>query len=163
MSDAPTPQIAALQVGQPAPDFTLPSDTDGDVQLSGLRGKPVVLYFYPKDNTPGCTTEACDFRDRMDRVVAAGATVLGVSPDSLRKHGNFRAKFDLNFPLLTDAEKAVNTAYGVWREKKNYGRTYMGTVRSTFLIDSEGIIRQIWDKVRVKGHADAVIEALEAL
>lgn len=161
MSAEATP--LTLEIGQPAPDFTLPSDTDGDVQLSALRGTPVVLYFYPKDNTPGCTTEACDFRDRMDRVKAAGATVLGVSPDSLRKHSNFRTKFDLNFPLLVDAEKAVNTAYGVWREKKNYGRTYMGTVRSTFLIDADGIIRQIWDKVRVKGHADAVIEALEAL
>ncbi|MGK0360357.1 MAG: peroxiredoxin Q/BCP [Bradymonadia bacterium] len=161
MSAEATPPT--LEIGQPAPDFTLPSDTDGDVQLSALRGTPVVLYFYPKDNTPGCTTEACDFRDRMDRVKAAGATVLGVSPDSLRKHGNFRTKFDLNFPLLVDAEKAVNIAYGVWREKKNYGRTYMGTVRSTFLIDAEGVIRQIWDKVRVKGHADAVIEALEAL
>lgn len=153
----------SLQVGDVAPDFTLPSDADGEITLSALRGKPVVLYFYPKDNTPGCTTEACDFRDRMERVQAAGATVLGVSPDSLRKHGNFRKKFELNFPLLTDAEKAVHEAYGVWQEKKMYGRTYMGTVRSTFLIDGDGVIRQIWSKVRVKGHADAVIEALEAL
>ncbi len=155
----------SIEVGQPAPDFTLPSDTEGDVTLSALRGKPVVLYFYPKDNTPGCTTEACDFRDRMARVQAAGAVVLGVSRDSLKRHENFRAKYDLNFPLLSDAdpEGAVHQLYGAWGEKKMYGRTSIGPIRSTVLIDAEGNIAQRWPKVRVKGHADAVIEALEAL
>lgn len=152
-----------IEIGQPAPDFTLPSDAHGDIQLSALRGAPVVLYFYPKDNTPTCTTQACDFRDRFERVQALGATVLGVSPDSLRKHGNFRKKFELNFPLLTDADKVVHDLYGTWAEKTTFGRTYMGTVRTTFVIDAEGIVRHIWENVRIKGHVDAVIEAVEAL
>ncbi len=155
----------SIEVGQPAPDFTLPSDTDGDVTLSALRGKPVVLYFYPKDNTPGCTTEACDFRDRIERVQAHGAVVLGVSRDSLKRHENFRAKYDLNFPLLSDKEPegAVHQLYGAWGEKKMYGRVSIGPIRSTVLIDAEGNVAKHWPKVRVKGHADAVIEALEAL
>lgn len=155
----------SIELGQPAPDFTLPSDTDGDVTLSALRGKPVVLYFYPKDNTPGCTTEACDFRDRIERVQAHGAVVLGVSRDSLKRHENFRAKYDLNFPLLSDAdpEGAVHQLYGAWGEKKMYGRVSIGPIRSTVLIDAEGKVAKHWPKVRVKGHADAVIEALEAL
>lgn len=152
-----------IEVGQPAPDFTLPSDTAGDVTLSALRGKPVVLYFYPKDNTPGCTTEACDFRDRIERVRAHGATVLGVSRDSLARHENFRGKYDLNFPLLSDPEAEVHQLYGAWGEKKMYGRVTVGCIRSTVLIDADGNIAQRWPKVRVKGHADAVIEALEAL
>lgn len=153
----------AIEVGQEAPDFTLPSDTEGDVTLSALRGKPVVLYFYPKDNTPGCTTEACDFRDRMERVKAAGATVLGVSRDSLKRHENFRAKYALDFPLLSDPEAEVHQLYGAWGEKKMYGKTSIGPIRSTVLIDAEGRIAQVWPKVRVKGHAEAVIEALEGL
>lgn len=153
----------SIAVGQPAPDFTLPSDTEGDVTLSALRGKPVVLYFYPKDNTPGCTTEACDFRDRMERVQAKGAVVLGVSRDSLKRHENFRGKFDLNFPLLTDAEAEVHQLYEAWGEKKMYGRTTIGPIRSTVLIDAAGNVAKHWPKVRVKGHADEVIEALEAL
>ena len=153
----------AIEVGQPAPDFTLPSDTEGDVTLSALRGAPVVLYFYPKDNTPGCTTEACDFRDRMERVRAAGATVLGVSRDSLKRHENFRAKYALDFPLLSDPEAEVHQLYGAWGEKKMYGKTSIGPIRSTVLIDAEGKVAQVWPKVRVKGHVDAVIEALEGL
>lgn len=153
----------AIEVGQEAPDFTLPSDTEGDVTLSALRGTPVVLYFYPKDNTPGCTTEACDFRDRMERVKAAGATVLGVSRDSLKRHENFRAKYALDFPLLSDPEAEVHQLYGAWGEKKMYGKTSIGPIRSTVLIDAEGKVAQVWPKVRVKGHADAVIEALEGL
>lgn len=153
----------SIEVGQPAPDFTLPSDTAGEVSLSALRGQPVVLYFYPKDNTPGCTTQACDFRDRLERAQAKGATVLGVSRDSLRRHANFRAKYDLNFPLLTDPEGEVHALYGAWGEKKMYGRTSIGPIRTTVLIDAAGNIAQVWPKVRVKGHVDKVIEALEGL
>lgn len=149
--------------GSPAPDFTLPSDTEGDVTLSALRGKPVVLYFYPKDNTPGCTTQACDFRDRLERIQAAGATVLGVSRDSVRRHQNFRAKYTLNFPLLCDPEGEVHQLYEAWGEKKMYGRVSIGPIRSTFLIDAEGVVQEAWRKVRVKGHVDKVLEALEAL
>ncbi len=153
----------AIEVGQPAPDFTLPSDTEGDVSLGALRGQPVVLYFYPKDSTPGCTTEACDFRDNMARVQAAGAKVLGVSRDSLKSHEKFRGKYDLNFPLLSDPETTVHAAYGAWGEKTMYGRTSLGCIRTTVLIDGDGVVRAVWPKVRVKGHVDAVLEALEAL
>lgn len=150
----------SIEAGQPAPDFTLPSDTEGDVTLSGLRGRPVVLYFYPKDDTPGCTTEACDFRDRMERVAAAGATVLGVSRDSVKRHAGFRSKYSLNFPLLSDAESEVHRLYGAWGEKKMYGRTTVGPIRTTVLIDAEGRVARVWSSVKVKGHADAVLEAL---
>ena len=153
----------ALEVGMAAPDFTLASDTAGEVTLSALRGTPVVLYFYPKDDTPGCTTEACDFRDRMDRVAAAGAKVFGVSRDTIAKHEKFRGKYDLNFPLLSDPDQAVHEAYGAWGEKQNYGRTYLGCIRTTVLIDGEGAVREVWSKVRVKGHADKVLDALDAL
>ncbi len=161
----------ALEVGSAAPDFTLASDRGsffgvtpaGEVSLSAQRGGPVVLYFYPKDDTPGCTTEACDFRDRIERVAAAGAKVFGVSRDSLKRHENFRAKYDLNFPLLSDPDQAVHEAYGAWGEKKNYGRTYMGCIRTTVLIDADGVVAEIWSGVRVKGHADVVLIALDAL
>ncbi len=150
--------------GQPAPDFTLSSDDEaGEVTLSALRGGPVVLYFYPKDNTPGCTTEACDFRDRLERVQSHGATILGVSRDSLKRHENFREKHGLNFPLLSDPEAEVHALYGAWGEKKFYGKVSIGCIRTTVLIDAEGVVRKVWSKVRVKGHAEAVIEALEAL
>lgn len=153
----------SIEAGQAAPDFTLPGDTDGDVRLSALRGAPVVLYFYPKDDTPGCTTEACDFRDRMDRVQAAGARVFGISRDSIKRHEKFRAKYDLNFPLLSDPEGEVHAQYGAWGEKKMYGRTSIGPIRTTVLIDAEGNVARVWNKVRVKGHADEVIAALEGL
>ena len=150
-------------VGSKAPEFCVPSLESDEVRLSDFAGKTVVLYFYPKDSTPGCTTEACDFRDSMERVQSAGAVVLGASRDSLKRHKNFSEKNNLNFDLLSDEGGELTEAYGVWQEKKNYGRTYMGIVRSTFLINGEGIVVERWSPVRVKGHADAVIEAIEAL
>lgn len=152
-----------LEVGRPAPDFALESDRDGQVSLAALRGGPVVLYFYPRDNTPGCTTEACDFRDRMERLRAAGATVVGVSRDSLPSHARFRAKYDLDFPLLSDPEGQVHQLFGAWGEKNLYGRKSVGPIRTTVLIDGEGTVRRVWSRVKVKGHADAVLEALESL
>jgi peroxiredoxin Q/BCP len=150
-----------LSIGDRAPDFTL-SDQDGkDVVLSGLRGNPVVVYFYPKDNTPGCTTEACDFRDNMARITGTGATVLGISPDSAKSHQRFREKYDLPFPLLVDGDHAVAASYGAWGEKKMYGKVHEGLIRSTFLIDSEGKIARAWYNVRAKGHVDRVLEALK--
>lgn len=157
-------------VGQPAPDFALPTDGEPLV-LSSLRGRTVVLYFYPKDNTPGCTTQACDFRDNMEAIAAAGVTVVGVSPDAPKSHAKFRADHGLTFPLVADTEQVAARAYGVWRTKKQYGREYEGIVRSTFLIDPAGVIRHIWDGVRVhrtKGgqtirHVDEVLQAVAAL
>lgn len=152
-----------LDVGMAAPDFELEGSDGKTHTLSQYAGQPVVLYFYPKDNTPGCTTQACDFRDNMARATAKGAVVLGVSKDSLKSHANFIKKQELNFVLLSDPEVKLQEAYGVWAEKKNYGRTYMGTVRSTFLIDKDGKLAQIWRNIRVKGHVDKVLTALEAL
>ncbi len=146
-----------LNVGDAAPDFTLASDNEGDVALSDLRGQKVVLYFYPKDMTPGCTTQACDFRDHQDTFVDKGYKVLGVSPDPVERHAKFRDKHDLNFTLLADPDHAVAEAYGVWREKKNYGRTYEGIVRSTFVIDEDGNIADIQDNVRAKGHVERLL------
>ena len=131
-----------IESGTAAPDFTLETDQGESVTLSKLRGKNVILYFYPKDDTPGCTIQACDFRDAMPRFEGVKAVILGVSPDSVKSHAKFRAKFDLNFPLLSDEEHSVSEAYGVWKEKKMYGRTYMGIERSTFLIDEEGVVSQ---------------------
>jgi peroxiredoxin Q/BCP len=149
-----------LEVGQPAPEFALKDGSGNTVRLSDLRGKKVVLYFYPKDMTPGCTQEACDLRDRHDRLQAAGAVVLGVSPDSEKSHQKFAAKYELPFPLLADPDNTAASAYGVWKEKSMYGRTYMGIERSTFLIDEEGKIARIWPKVKVNGHADEILAAL---
>lgn len=149
-----------VEKGDPAPDFTLPSDTEGDVTLSSLRGRKVLLYFYPKDNTSGCTAQACEMRDDLPRFESADVVVLGVSPDSVKSHVGFREKYDLNFPLLADEDHEVAEAYGVWKEKKNYGRTYMGIERSTFLIDEEGVIQEAWRKVKSTGHTDLVGEAL---
>jgi thioredoxin-dependent peroxiredoxin len=123
----------------------------------------VVVYFYPKDNTPGCTTEACDLRDRWTAIQAAGATVVGVSRDSVRSHQGFAQKYELPFPLVADLDGAITEAWGVWREKKNYGKTYMGIVRATFLVDAQGRVARSWDPVKVKGHADEVLQALAAL
>jgi peroxiredoxin Q/BCP len=150
-----------LKPGDPAPDFSLPATGGEMVSLKGLRGKKVVLYFYPKDSTPGCTVEACSFRDNHDAIVAAGAVVLGVSADSLRSHENFTAKQSLNFPLLSDEGAAVSTAYGSWGEKKLYGRTFMGMNRSTFLIDEEGRIVHVWAKVKPAGHAEEVLAVVK--
>lgn len=151
-----------LEKGSPAPDFTLPSDTGADVTLSALKGKKVVLYFYPKDDTPGCTTQACDFRDSLPRFEGADAVVLGVSPDSVESHGEFRAKHDLNYPLLADVDHRVAEAYGVWKEKSLYGRRFMGVERSTFLIDESGDVAQVWRRVKPKGHAEMLAELLGA-
>jgi peroxiredoxin Q/BCP len=149
--------------GQMAPDFTLASDDGTTVRLSALRGKPVVLYFYPKDDTPGCTIQACAFRDRKAAFAKEDATVLGVSFDNLASHAKFRKKHELNFPLLADDDKAVATKYGVYREKKLYGRTSMGIVRSTFLIGPDGRVARAWTGVRVAGHDEAVAAALAEL
>jgi peroxiredoxin Q/BCP len=152
-----------IEEGATAPDFTLKSDSGQDVRLSELRGKPVVLYFYPKDDTPGCTKEACAFRDRSSDLQAAGAVVLGVSPDDVASHGKFRDKYSLNFPLLADTDHQVAESYGAWREKNMYGKTSMGIQRSTFLIDRDGKVRKAWKKVNVDGHDEQVLEALGAL
>lgn len=144
--------------GDRAPDFALQTDQGDELTLSELRGTPVVLYFYPKDDTPGCTTEACEFRDAIPDFSTVGARVLGVSPDSPTKHEKFRDKHGLNFTLLSDLDHEVAEAYGVWVEKKMYGRTYMGVERSTFVIDTDGTISHALRKVKPKGHAAAVAE-----
>ena len=148
----------SVDVGDKAPEFTLPTDGKGELTLSSLRGKKVVLYFYPKDSTPGCTTEAENFRDAINDFAKARTEVVGVSKDSVKRHDNFKVKYDLNFSLVSDTSGETCQAYGVWVEKQNYGRTYMGIERSTFLIDEQGKIAAIWRKVRVKGHVDAVLE-----
>jgi thioredoxin-dependent peroxiredoxin len=152
-----------VEEGQSAPDFTLPADDGRKVKLSDLRGKPVVLYFYPKDDTPGCTREACAFRDRTADLKAKGAVVLGVSPDDVTSHGKFRDKYSLNFPLLADTDHQVAESYGAWREKNMYGKVSMGIQRSTFLIDRDGKVRKAWKKVNVDGHDEQVLAALETL
>ncbi len=152
-----------IEEGEAAPDFTLQADDGREVRLSQLRGKPVVLYFYPKDDTPGCTKEACAFRDRRDEIAAAGAVVLGVSPDDVASHRRFRDKFALNFPLLADPDHRVAEAYGAWGEKTLYGKTAMGIRRSTFLIDREGKVRRAWKKVSVDGHDEEVLSALAGI
>ena len=149
-----------LKLGQKAPAFSLPSTSGATVSLASLKGKQVVLYFYPRDNTPGCTVEACDFRDQHSALQKAGAVVLGVSADSLKSHSGFRAKYELPFDLLVDEGSKVATAYGAFGEKLMYGRKVQGTIRSTFLIDAAGCIAQIWSPVKVAGHAEAVLAAL---
>jgi thioredoxin-dependent peroxiredoxin len=152
-----------IEEGDKAPDFTLQDDNGNSVKLSGLKGKPVVLYFYPKDDTPGCTKEACAFRDRTPDLKKRGAVVLGVSPDDVASHARFRDKFHLNFPLLADPGHKVADAYGAWREKNLYGKVSMGIQRSTFVIDKEGTVRKAWHKVSVDGHDEQVLEALDTL
>lgn len=151
-----------MQAGDMAPDFTAPTP-EGELTLSSLRGRPVVLYFYPKDDTPGCTLEAQDFTALAPAFAEAGARMIGVSKDTLAKHGKFAAKHGLAVTLVSDAEGGVCEAYGVWGEKQNYGKTYMGITRTTFLIDAEGRIARVWPKVKVKGHAETVLEAVKAL
>lgn len=152
-----------LQEGQPAPDFELPTDDGGPVRLSGLKGHPVVVYFYPKDDTSGCTAEARDFSCMIDDFKKAGATVIGISPDSVAKHAKFRKKYDLDVRLGADEDKSVVEAYGVWVEKSMYGRKYMGVDRSTFLVDKAGRLARIWRKVKVPGHAAEVLAAVKSL
>ena len=153
----------AVNEGDLAPKFTLPRDGGGDVTLKDLRGKIVVLYFYPKDDTSGCTTEAIDFTARLRDFGKAGAEVLGVSPDSVKKHDKFKDKHDLGVTLLADEEKKVVESYGVWVEKSMYGRKYMGVERSTFLIDGKGRVARVWRKVKVKGHVDEVLDSVREL
>lgn len=155
-------------VGAPTPGFDLPTDTQsrdgaGRLSLSQLAGQPVVLYFYPKDNTSGCTKEAESFRDLYPDFQALGAEVVGVSKDSVKKHDNFRDKVGIPYPLVSDADGTLCEDYGVWVEKSMYGRTYMGIERATYLIDKDGRIAQVWRKVKVTGHAEAVLEAVKAL
>ncbi len=151
------------QIDSKAPDFTLPRDGGGDVSLSDLSGKKVVLYFYPKDDTSGCTKQAIGFSEHLADFDAAGAVILGVSKDSIKKHEKFRDKHDLKVILLSDEESDVCERYGVWKEKSMYGKTYMGIERSTFLIDADGVLRQEWRKVKVPGHVEGVLEAVKAL
>ncbi len=152
-----------LQVGDKAPGFTLPSDGSNECDLSSYKGNPVILYFYPKDDTPGCTKEACGFRDVKPDFSKCKAEIIGVSKDSVKKHDKFKAKHELNFSLVADEEGELCEKYGVWVEKNMYGRKYMGIERATFLIDEKGVIREIWRKVRVKGHVDAVLAAVQTL
>lgn len=149
-----------LKEGDKAPEFTLPTFNDQSITLSGLKGKKVVLYFYPKDNTPGCTLQACDFRDNMGRLKTAGVQVLGVSRDNLKSHQKFADKFELPFPLLSDEKGEVCQQYDCWKEKSMFGKKYFGIERTTFLIDEKGMIEKIWRKVKVKGHVQEVMDNL---
>jgi len=152
-----------IETGQPAPDFTLPRDGGADVTLSDLRPAPVVLYFYPRDNTGGCTKEALAFTGLMAEFEAAGVQVFGISKDSVARHDKFIAKHDLGVPLLSDADGDVCEGFGTWVEKSMYGKKHMGIERSTFLIDGSGVVRAVWRKVKVPGHAEAVLDAARAL
>lgn len=149
-----------LKPGDPAPTFRLPSTRGEDIDLLDLRGKKVVLYFYPKDQTPGCTREACDFRDNLSRIQASAAEVIGISKDSVSSHERFREKYDLPFHLLSDPDHSVARAYGAYGEKTMYGRKTMGTIRSTFVIDESGRIEAVWSPVKVDGHAEQVLSRL---
>ena len=150
-------------VGKPAPPFMLSTDSGDAVSLNDFKGKTVVLYFYPKDDTSSCTVEACEFRDTMPRFRKGKAVILGVSPDSVKSHVKFRQKYKLTFPLLADIDHAVADRYGVWQEKMLYGRKYMGVERTTFLIDGKGVLRKVFEKVKSAGHADEVAEAIAAM
>jgi thioredoxin-dependent peroxiredoxin len=152
-----------LDTGSQAPDFSLPSDTGSPIQLSKLKGRPTVVYFYPKDDTSGCTAEAKDFSCLVDEFKAVGATVIGISPDNVASKARFRKKYELSVHLAADEDKSAAQAYGVWVEKSMYGKKYMGVERSTFLIDKSGKIVQAWRKVKVPGHAEAVLAAVKAL
>ncbi|MET3547677.1 peroxiredoxin Q/BCP [Paenibacillus favisporus] len=152
--------MTQFAVGDMVPDFTLPASNGEEITLSSFRGRKVVLYFYPKDNTPACTQEACDFRDALPQIEAKGAVVLGISPDELKSHGKFAEKYSLPFPLLSDKDHHVSELYGVWQLKKMYGREFWGVVRSTFLIDEEGRLIKEWRKLRVAGHTGDVVSVL---
>jgi thioredoxin-dependent peroxiredoxin len=152
-----------LKEGEKAPAFKLPSVEGGDVSLKDFAGKTVVLYFYPKDDTPGCTREACAFRDSQAALKKAGAVVLGVSPDSVESHHKFRAKYKLNFPLLADADKSVAKKYGAYGEKVMYGKKVTGMIRSTFVIGGDGVVRKVFPRVKVDGHSDKVLEVVSSL
>ncbi len=149
-----------LSIGNPAPDFDLPADGGSRIKLSSFKGQKVVLYFYPKDDTPGCTAESCNFRDHKKDFEKLGAQIIGLSKDSVKKHDKFKEKYDLNFPLASDEGSDTCERYGVWVEKSMYGRKYMGIDRATFLIDEKGNITAIWRKVKVPGHVDEVAKAI---
>lgn len=155
--------MSDLKEGDQAPSFSLPGNNGQTVKLDDFKGQNVILYFYPKDDTPGCTKEACAFKEAMPEFETLNAAVIGISKDSPAKHDKFVEKYDLNFPLASDENGEICEAYGVWREKSMYGRTYWGIERSTFLIDEHGRLNRIWRKVKVPGHVDSVKEALENL
>ncbi|MEF2966104.1 thioredoxin-dependent thiol peroxidase [Paenibacillus sp. M1] len=152
-----------VRLGQPVPDFRLPASGGGEISLGEFRGRKVVIYFYPKNMTPACTQEACDFRDRSGLLHELGAVVLGISGDPVKSHDKFREKQSLPFPLLSDEDHEVCRMFGVWQLKKLYGREYEGIVRSTFLIDEEGVLVREWRNIRVKDHAEKVLEAVKEL
>ncbi|WP_394179323.1 thioredoxin-dependent thiol peroxidase [Marinomonas posidonica] len=147
-----------IEVGQVAPDFSAKDQNGETITLSQFKGKKVVLYFYPKDNTPGCTAQACDLRDNYKALLDQGYVVLGISPDTEKKHQNFIAKYELPFPLIADTEKEVHELYGTWQLKKFMGKEYMGTVRTTFIIDENGVIEEIIAKVKTKAHAEQILK-----
>ena len=153
----------SVEIGKAAPAFTMPTDGNGKVTLAALKGRPVILYFYPKDDTTGCTKEACGFRDAMPDFSKIDATIVGVSKDSVASHDRFKAKYELPFILASDADTEVTEKYGAWVEKSMYGRKYMGIERATFLIDGKGVVRGIWRKVKVPGHVEEVLKAVQAL
>jgi peroxiredoxin Q/BCP len=153
----------SVEAGKKAPDFAAPTDGGRKLKLSDLRGKPVVLYFYPKDDTPGCATEACGFRDALPDFSKVKAQVIGVSKDSVARHDKFKAKYDLPFPLVSDEDGKICEKYGIWVEKSLYGRKYIGIERATFLIDKTGTVAKVWNKVKVPGHVAEVLEAVKAL
>ena len=153
----------SVSEGDKAPAFAMATDGGGTVSLKDLKGQNVVLYFYPKDNTPGCTKEACAFRDLMPDFSGVEAAIIGVSKDSVKKHDNFKAKYELPFTLASDEDGAVCEAYGTWVEKSMYGKKFMGIERATFLIDGAGVVRKVWRKVKVAGHAEDVLESVKAL
>lgn len=155
--------MTAVALDQAVPNFTAPMTSDKTFNLADYKGQNVVIYFYPKDSTPGCTTEGQNFRDLIDSFSAANTVIFGVSRESLRSHENFKAKQSFPFELISDPDEAVCKHFDVIKEKQNYGRTYMGIERSTFLIDADGVLRNEWRKLRVKGHVDAVLEAAQAL
>jgi len=153
----------SVDVGDKAPSFTLPRDGGGEISLKDFKGKPLVLYFYPKDDTSGCTAEACAFRDALPDFSKVKAEIIGVSKDPVKKHDKFKDKYELTFPLASDEDGKTCEAYGTWVEKSMYGRKYMGIERSTFLIDGNGVVRNVWRKVKVPGHAEDVLKAAKAL
>ncbi|MEI9950945.1 MAG: thioredoxin-dependent thiol peroxidase [Pseudomonadota bacterium] len=157
---APAASSPGLAAGSQAPAFSLPDETGTVVSSASLAGKPYVIYFYPKDDTPGCTKEACDFRDNLKAFNSAKVRVLGVSPDDSKRHAKFKEKYGLNFTLLSDVDKTLIRAYGIWIKKLNYGREYLGVQRSTFIVDKSGKIAKSWNGVRVPGHVEAVLAAL---
>lgn len=152
-----------VEIGDTIPAFDRPTDGDGQISSDSLKGAPFVLYFYPRDSTPGCTKEAEAFRDQIGDFEGLNIRIIGVSRDTITKHDKFKAKYELPFPLISDEDGSLCEAFGVWVEKKNYGKTYMGIERSTFLVDADGVIREIWRKVRVAGHVEKVLEAAKKL